>query len=311
MTKTPWYITAPFLMLLIGVSTSAISQEQTQNKPRTTGEIIGQSTASDWRPLDQDNSLYIQLESGLVIVEMAPLFAPLHVSNTKALVRAGVFDNTSFYRVIDGFVAQGGPADTSELKAPVDGQFSIKAEFTTAVTKQMLFTPLNGADGYADEVGYVGGFASGRNSEKNQTWLLHCYGAFAMGRANEANSGGTELYAVIGHAQRYLDRNTTVFGRVVSGMQHLQQLQRSVNLQGPVDVAAKNTIINIRVGSDLKSDQQQPIEIMKTSSYAFKELILARKNRSEDWFQHAHDYVDVCGVAVPMRLARPSDSGKE
>ena len=287
------------------MSTSvALSEETKPAKVRTTGEIISQSNATDWRPLDQDNTLYIQLASGVVVVELAPQFAPGHVSNTKALVRAGVFDNTSFYRVIDGFVAQGGPTDTSEMQAPEKGSFSIDAELTIEPTDSMAFTPLNMADGYADAVGYVDGFATGKTADQKQTWLLHCYGAFAMGRGNELNTGGTALYVVIGHGQRYLDRNTTVFGRVITGMEHLQKLDRSVGLNGAVEVTDKNNIINIRVGSDLKSDQQMPLEIMKTHSAAFKELILARKNRSEDWFVHAHDYVDVCGVAVPTRLAK-------
>ena len=291
-----------FVFMLFSLAPAFGQEPKQQTKPRTTGEIISQSTAADWRGLDQQNSLYIQLKTGVVVVELAPKFAPEHVANTKALVRAGVFDNTSFYRVIDGFVAQGGPADTSTLKAPADGQLSIAAELTTAVNEQMSFTPLNGADGYAHEVGYVDGFASGRNADKTQTWLTHCYGAFGMGRANALDSGGTELYVVIGHAQRYLDRNTTVFGRVITGMEHLQRLQRSVDLNGPVTVEENNTIIKISVGSDLKAEEQMPIEIMKTHSLAFKDLILARKNRSEDWFVHAHDYVDVCGVAVPARL---------
>ncbi|WP_395373593.1 peptidylprolyl isomerase [Marinicella sp. W31] len=303
--KEPLIIT----LVLIALSVMpAISEELAQQtKPRTTGEIISQSSAADWRGLDQENSLYIRLKTGLVVVELAPQFAPQHVANTKALVRAGLFDNTSFYRVIDGFVAQGGPADSSGLKAPENGQLSIPAEFTTTNIDQMSFTPLNGADGYADEVGYVDGFASARNSEKTQAWLTHCYGAFAMGRANAADSGGTELYVVIGQAQRYLDRNTTVFGRVITGMEHLQQLQRSASLNGPVDVSAHNTIVDIKVGSDLEIQQQMPIEIMKTNALAFKDLILARKNRSEDWFVYAQDYVDVCGVAVPMRLKKEKE----
>ncbi len=269
---------------------------------KTPYEIIAQAPDAHWRTLDLDNTLYITLNTGTVVVELAPTFAPNHVNNTKNLVREGVFDNTSFYRVIDGFVAQGGPADPEKITKPKTGKLTIKAEFTVASKKLFSFTPLNAFDGYADEVGYVNGFAVGRNKEHNQNWLLHCYGALAMGRGNAANSGGTELYIVIGTAQRYLDRNTTVFGRVIAGMEHIQALKRSTTLRGEVDVKKDNQIIKIQVASDLKPEQLLPLQTMKTNSDSFKALIQSRKNRNGEWFAHQYNYIDVCSVAVPVRL---------
>ncbi|MBL4659567.1 MAG: peptidylprolyl isomerase [Alcanivoracaceae bacterium] len=299
------------LLLLIFVSIGlTLSPSGLTKNSKTPYEIIAKAPDSAWRPINLEQSLYITLETGIVVVEMATQFAPNHVSNTKALVRAGVFNNTSFYRVIDGFVAQGGPVELSETdKSQAEsstktytGKLTIDAEFTIASEIPFAFTPLNGFDGYADEVGYVGGYAAGRSKDKKTNWLLHCYGAFAMGRANEANSGGTELYIVIGSAQRYLDRNTTVFGRVIAGMEHIQALQRSTNLSGPVNMSGKNKIISIQVGSDVKGQQQLPLQIMKTDSDSFRALIASRKNRRGEWFLHQHDYIDVCSVAIPSRL---------
>ncbi|MBL4772141.1 MAG: peptidylprolyl isomerase [Alcanivoracaceae bacterium] len=273
---------------------------------RTPYEIIADAPQSAWRDNILDQTLYITLESGVVVVEMAAQFAPNHVDKTKKLVREGIFNNTSFYRVIDGFVAQGGPVFDENNKVKLEnGKLTMDAEFTITTDKPFNFTPLNGIDGYADEVGYVGGFAAGRSADKKTNWLLHCYGTLAMGRANEANSGGTELYVVIGSAQRYLDRNTTVFGRVISGMQHLQSLQRSSGLNGTTNVEEKNKIISIAVASDLKAEQQLPLQIMKTDSDSFKALINSRKNRRGEWFLYQHNYIDVCSVAIPVRLALP------
>jgi peptidylprolyl isomerase len=275
-----------------------------EEKTKTPYEIIAQAPDSDWRGLDLDNTLYITLKTGVVVVEMAPPFAPHHVDNTKKLVREGVFNNTSFYRVIDGFVAQGGPAEPEKLSKPKTGQLTIDAEFTHTPKTPLSFTPLNAFDGYAPEVGYVGGFAVGRSKDKKQNWLLHCYGAFAMGRANDSNSGGTELYIVIGNAQRYLDRNTTVFGRVIAGMEHIQALKRSSSLSGQVDVSKDNAIISIKIASDLKPEQLMPLQTMKTDSNSFKALIQSRKNRLGEWFVYQHDYIDVCSVPVPVRLKK-------
>jgi len=275
-----------------------------QSIAKTPYEIIAQAPSSDWRDIDNNNSLYIQLETGIVVVELAPTFAPIHVDNTKKLVKEGIFDDTNFYRVIDGFVAQGGPLidDDTKIKQPKIGRLTIPAEFIYKTEKPLSWTPLNNTDGYADETGFYQGFASGRSKDKKTNWLLHCYGAFAMGRANEANTGGTELYIVNGNAQRYLDRNTTVFGRVISGMEHIQALKRSQNISGSVDLKGKNKIINIKVAKDVPKKQLKYIQIMKTESESFKSLIKSRQNRNGEWFIYQHNYIDACSMPIPVRL---------
>jgi peptidylprolyl isomerase len=293
------------LLLSVGCSVNKQSHKPSTKPLLTPYQIIEKAPESDWRTIDNENTLYITLETGLVVVELSPLFAPIHVENTKNLIHEGFFDGTQFYRVIDGFVAQGGPLDTDKLKPselPKKGRLTIEGEFTLQTQKPLAMTPLNANDDYADEVGYINGFAMARNHDKKQNWLVHCYGSFAMGRANEANSGGTELYIVIGQAQRYLDRNTTVFGRVIAGMEHIQALKRSTNLQGSADMSHQNTIINIRIGSDIKEEKRLGLQIMKTDSLSFKDLIESRKNRRGEWFLYQHDYIDVCSVAVPVRL---------
>ena len=294
-------------LIVFIISTVALTANSHEVKPKpikTPYQIVADAPDSDWRNLDLQNTLYITLESGVVVVELAEKFTPNHVNNTKTLVRENVFNNTSFYRVIDGFVAQGGPSDTDKIAKPKKGKLTINAELTNTPKTPFSFTPLNAFDGYAPEVGYVGGFAAGRSKDKKSNWLLHCYGAMGMGRGNEANSGGTELYVVIGTAQRYLDKNTTVFGRVISGMQHIQALQRSTTLNGEVDVKQNNKIIKIQVASDLKPEQLLKLQTMKTNSNSFKALIESRKNRSGEWFLHQHDYIDVCSVAVPVRIQK-------
>jgi len=270
---------------------------------RTPYEIADEAPNADWRNLDPDNTLYLELETGLVVIELAPKFAPGHVTNTKALVRSGVFDNTSFYRVIDGFVAQGGPADVEALGAPKSGSLSIPGEMTLRTSEPMEFTRMKMRDGYAGDTGFVDGFAAGRTKNKKTNWLLHCYGALGMGRDNAADSGGTELYVVIGHSQRYLDRNTTVFGRVIDGMDKIQALHRSTNVAGAVDVSGKNKILSIRVASDIPSRNRVPLQVMKTDSTSFRALIKSRKNRKNEWFIYQHNYMDACGIPVPVRVA--------
>lgn len=272
--------------------------------------VVAQSAVFEWRLLDADNTLYMKLDSGTVIIELLPQMAPLHVENTKALVRQGIFDNTNFYRVIDGFVAQGGPMFESEadMKPLTHGQYSVPSELTSDIELGAEYTRFDSDDGYADETGFLHSFPIGRDLNSGESWMLHCYGALGMGRANELDSGGTELYIVNGPAQRYLDRNVTVFGRVIDGMSHIQALKRGSDMNGPIDLTGQNTIKSIHVAADLPEDAVLPIEVLDSNSQSFVQLLEARKNRSGEWFVHQHDYMDACGVPIPARLKMSAES---
>lgn len=273
-------------------------------EPLTPTAVVSASQPEEWRAVDQDQTLYMQLPTGQVVIELSPEMAPLHVNNTKALVRQGVFDGSQFYRVLDGFVAQGGPLfePSQEPVELTSGAYNIQAEFTTQQDLTGSYIAFDEHDGYADETGFVNSMAVGRDLQTGESWMLHCYGALAMGRSNDLNSGGVALYIVNGPAQRYLDRNTTVFGRVLVGMQHVQALTRSAGIHGNQDLTGLNTIESIVVGSDLDQTQQLPLEVLDSNSAAFRQLLQARKNRSGDWFVYQHNYMDTCGVPIPVRL---------
>ena len=77
------------------------------------GEILAGSPAADWRPLDPDNTLYLQLPGGRVIIELSPDFSPRHVANVRALARAHYWDGAAIVRVQDDYVAQWGWSDST------------------------------------------------------------------------------------------------------------------------------------------------------------------------------------------------------
>ena len=77
---------------------------------------------SQWRTPKSEELVYFQLESGTIVIELAPFMAPKHVSQFKALVAEGFYDGLDFYRVIDGFVAQEFvPSWDDPLKALAEG----------------------------------------------------------------------------------------------------------------------------------------------------------------------------------------------
>ena len=278
---------------------SAAHGEALEGKP-SPSEILKASKASDWRDLDPENTLYIELERGRVIVALSTHLAEGHVRQVKALAREGFYDGLSFYRVIEGFVAQGGdPFEKREVKTAAK---SLAAEFEEAFNGDIGFVELDDKDGYAARVGFVDSLPVGVDKKRKAMWHLHCTGAFAFGRTNERDSASTEFYVTL-QPQRYLDRNLTVFGRVVDGMEHLQMLRRVSPPESEEDDLGE-TILSIRVAADVPEAEQTPLQILDSSTDAFAAYVESRRNRPEAFFYFRPDHMDVCALRVPVR--RPS-----
>jgi cyclophilin family peptidyl-prolyl cis-trans isomerase len=269
------------------------------------GEVIAAAGADAWRVPAPEDTLYVELESGRVVIELAPDFAPLHVAQMKALAREGFYDGLEFYRVVEGFVAQAGDLD-GERPVKTAGR-AVVAEFDRPAAG-LPFTPLGAADGYAPEVGYVKGLPAARDAAVGRAWPVHCPGAVAMARDVEPDSGGTEFYVVLGQAPRYLDRNLSVFGRVLAGQELLQKLERGAPGLGMIeDPARRGKILRVRVAADVPAGERTALEVMRTEAPSFRALIAARRNRPEAFFVYRPDFIDVCGVPIPVRDAAAAE----
>src|SRR5688572_17980253 len=93
-----------FFLLNAMVNSTAADAPKT-NSP-TMAEILSVSKPQDWRPLDPENTLYLELPAGRVVIELAPNFAPRHVANVKTLTRERYYDGLAIIRVQDNYVAQ-------------------------------------------------------------------------------------------------------------------------------------------------------------------------------------------------------------
>ena len=142
-----------------------------------------------------------------------------------------------------------------------------------------------------------------------RAWLTHCYGMVGVARGMEPDSGnGAQLYVIIGHAPRHLDRNVTLVGEVWSGMELLSTMPRGKGQLGFYeDPSRRTSIASIKLASDVPEDQRQPIQIMKTDSDTFKQLIQARRHRAEDWFLDPADHLSVCNMIIPSRVKPASE----
>lgn len=151
----------------------------------------------------------------------------------------------------------------------------------------------------------AGGSTEGRGTPSGQYWPTHCYGMVGVGRNYSPDTGsGAELYTVIGHAPRHLDRNIALVGRVIEGMQHLSSLPRGSGALGfyTAEEADKRTpILSVRVASDLPAAEQPAFEYLSTESATFATYAEAIANRRDPFFIVPAGGADVCNIKVPVR----------
>jgi peptidylprolyl isomerase len=266
--------------------------------------VLAAAKTSDWRTLDPEQTLYLELATGRVVIELAPLYAPAHVANVKALAREGYFNGLTINRVQDNYVVQWGDASDDPTKRRVikQAQATLPAEFDRAITSDLPFTRSPDGDVYAPEVGWSNGFPVARDPKSGRTWITHCYAALGTARGNDAGSGGgTQLFVIIGHAPRHLDRNDTAFGRVVQGIELLSTLPRGTTALGFYDKPEQRSVIkSVRVAADVPVAERTVLRMLRTDTPTFASLIAARRSRSEEWFKNPVDRIDVCNVPLPV-----------
>ena len=270
-----------------------------------------------WNALDPDNTVYMALPEGTVVIQLNPVFAPKTVKHFKQLLEEQFYRGTSFYRVIDGFIAQGGDesdidgsqsADTLEAEFEIDWPVKPADKDEAKNWEPMSWTPVQTDDMFAAYTGFIDGFPAARDDkEAGKAWLTHCPGTVAMARNEDPDSSSTDFYIVIGQAPRYLDRNLTVFGRVVWGMDIVQRIKRGPALDnGIIEEDLERTWIKqMSLASSIDAEQRLDIYVADTNSDGFKKILTQRRNRNQKFFHHKPPKVlDVCQVPIPARLEK-------
>ena len=270
---------------------------------RSYSELLAASSPTDWRALDSENTIYLDVPAGRVVIEISAAYAPAHAANIRALVREGYFDGLAIVRSQDNYVAQWGDPNEKNPRPMKTGKASLAPEFTRAIDAKLAFTRLPDIDGYAQEVGFSNGFPVGRNLKTGRTWLAHCYGMVGAGRDNAETSGsGAELYAVTGHAPRHLDRNITLLGRVVHGMPLLASLPRGGGAMGFYENASQRVPIHrVRVAADVPVAERTELEVIRTETPLFASLVEALRNRGGDWYKVPAGHIELCNVPIAVR----------
>jgi peptidylprolyl isomerase len=262
------------------------------------------ATAADWRPLDPENTLYLEIAAGRVIIEIAPAFAPNHAANVKALVREGYFDGLTINRVQDNYVVQWGDANEAAARRPIKvAKETLPGEFDRAMAPDLPFTPAPDGDVYAAEAGWTLGFPAARDPKSGRTWIPYCYGVLGTARGSATDSGGgSQLFVIIGHSPRHLDRNYTAFGRVLKGIELLSTLPRGSGGLGFYEKAEQRVTINkVRVAADVPAAERTALQVLRTDTDTFRSLVTARRTRTEPGFAFPVERIEVCNVTIPVK----------
>ena len=271
-------------------------------------EIVAAAKADDWVAIAPSDILVMDLapdskgKPRRVIIQLMPApFGQGWVSNIRKLAAAKWWDGTSINRVQDNYVVQWG--DATEKKALPKGLAVVDAkDYVTPdwPTKDWILARADGRpDAYAGAHGFYLGWPLAQGREG--LWPVHCYGMVGVGRNLSPDTGtGAELYTVIGHAPRHLDRNIALVGRVIEGIEHMSSLPRGTGALGFYEKEEDRVpILSVRLGNEAKD--VPAFEYLSTDSKSFAAYADARANRRDAFFNIPAGGADICNIPVPIR----------
>jgi peptidylprolyl isomerase len=311
------------LLAALAASSEAVSPPEKALAP---AEIVAVAPAVDWIAIAPSDLLVMDLAPDStgrprrVVIQLLPApFSQGWIGNIRKLAAARWWDGTSINRAQDNYVVQWGDPDgedKAKAKALPEGlAVVLQQEYQTdassiwpivaaAIAHEEInapppSVPVNSKDAYSGETLAWRGWPVATDGGK--MWPTHCYGTVGVGRNEPPDTGtGAELYAVIGHAPRQLDRNIAVVGRVIEGMEHLSTLPRGIGDLGFYKTAPERTPIRaIRNGTDVPD--LPAFEYLGTESQSFVRYADARANRRDAFYIQPAGGVDICNVPVPIR----------
>jgi peptidylprolyl isomerase len=275
-----------------------------QAAPATT--LPSDPVASDWRPIPDDELLVMTLAGNrTVVIRLAPRSAPEHVANVRRLAQAKWWDGQSVYRVQEGWVAQWGDPNDDDVPGKPSQRKPMPANVVKVPAAEYdiaTFAPaqrLARADAYSTASGIT---ADGWPvaTDGKASWVTHCYGTVGVARDSSPDTGsGSELFTPIGQAARRLDRNYTIVGRVIEGMQYLSALTRSEAPLGVYATAAERTpIVSARLASDIPAAERPHFEYRAADNARFAAMLDLRLHPKG---LVALGGIDVCDVPLAAR----------
>ncbi|MFZ6819173.1 peptidylprolyl isomerase [Undibacterium sp. Ji22W] len=254
--------------------------------------LVSPATAQEqWRTLDPDNTLIIDSNKGRMIIEMRPEMAPKAVERIKLLTREKVYDGLQFHRVIAKFVAQTGNPNNKDGGGTAYPNLPPEMMFKLGYSAVNNFASLSSdaATGFLGSVPFQSLPLTDTIKNSNgslRAWGAHCPGVAGMGRNEPRDSANSELYFML-DASRRLDRDYTVFGRVVIGNDVLLSITHG---EPP---AQPDIMKTVRLLADFPAKDRP---IIRVASPAAMEKMIAQTRRDK-----GADF-SVCDVQIPAKI---------
>jgi cyclophilin family peptidyl-prolyl cis-trans isomerase len=306
-----------------------LSAQEAKPEYPAPSEIVAKAEPQEWVAIAPSDLMTMDLapdakgKARRVVIQLMPApFSQGWIGNIRKLAAVKFWDGTSVNRVQDNYVVQWG--DATEKKALPEGLALVpESEYVTKVAyknwRPLAVTIARGTglrlygpktppppppgdqlqDHYAPRVGLYGGWPTA--SELGGFWPVHCYGMVGVGRNLSPDTGtGAELYTVIGHAPRHLDRNIALVGRIIEGIEHLSSLPRGTGALGFYETEDERVpILSVRIGAD--ATDLPAFEYLSTESDSFAAYADARANRRDPFFNVPAGGADICNIPVPIR----------
>ncbi len=283
------------------VSTMPAAAQKKKKKgdeaPVTLVDILKRAEArSEWRSLDPENTLLMDLPAGEVIIELRSDFAPGHVTRIKELTREGFYNGLNFHRVIEGFVAQGGDprgdGTGGSTKPDLPPEFLLKAETVDNFA-------VIGRDRQSPRVGFVDGLPAAADPETLRSFLVnrevklwgaHCPRVMSMARSARPDSANSQFFLMIGDARTSLDQRYTIWGWIVDGYDATRRIDRGEPPKRPTP------IVRMRIAADIDAKEYDTVEVLDTSGETFNEYLEAAGLVKDEFVR------DLCNIKTPVRV---------
>jgi peptidylprolyl isomerase len=285
---------------MIGIASSLLvigSVASAQQAITPAMEVLENAPEEVWRTPDLENTLYMDLPSGRIVIELRPDFAPIHVERIKQLTRQGFYDGVLFHRVIEGFMAQGGdPTATGTGGSDLP---DIPGEFMRSADAAEGFVQI-GRDSLAARVGFIGPVPVASQPDTLKAflvrdelplWGLHCKGVMSMARAGDPNSANSQFFLMFGDSRESLDQRYTVWGKIIDGGENARRINRGEPPARPTPIK------RMRVAADVPPDERDDVRVMRTDTPEFMDYLKKAGRVTEDGFIE-----DICNVDVPSKV---------
>ncbi|MDP3174513.1 MAG: peptidylprolyl isomerase, partial [Phenylobacterium sp.] len=253
-------------------------------------------TAADWRTPDPANVLVIDTNKGRVLVEMIPEVAPNHVTRVRDLAHDGFYNRLTFFRVVDGFMAQTGDPENTGSGGSLKPDLAAEFTFRRGPEAGMVVA----ADQTVAEIGFIKSLPVMSQSSmlapmttdgKVSAWALYCPGVAAMARGTEADSANSQFF-LMRDGYPSLEKRYTAWGRVIVG----QDVVRAIKVGEPV-ADPQDRMDRVRVMADIPEAERPKVRVIDPASAWFKaEIAWVRHSKGADF--------TACDIEIPAEVTQ-------